>query len=199
MSSYLHKLSRTKHRLFRAAKRDQQHSSWERYIEARNKCNKEFSKAEKKYFSAQQALLSDLSPSSHQYGGLKQSRTHASLDLSLGCQTWNTMVFRPQQKTRKPTFWHCSLLNQNSALRQPTLSRMDLSAHHSHFIRNTPSFSFPKIHEKDVHRILKKLSPHKVTGGDNMSCRLLQEGASLLSESLTYIFNLSIFTCRFPR
>ena len=67
MTSYLYKLSRTKHRLFRAAKRDQQHFSWERYKEARNKCNKEFSKAEKKYFSAQQALLSDLSPSSHQW------------------------------------------------------------------------------------------------------------------------------------
>ena len=32
-----------------------------------------------------------------------------------------------------------------------------------------------------------------------MSCRLLREGASLLSESLTYIFNLSIVTCQFPQ
>ena len=103
MTSYLHKLSRTKHRLLRAAKRDQQHSSWERYKEARNKCNKEFSKPETKYFSAQQALLSDLSPSSHHLWTKAKQISRISGPQS-GLPDFEYNYIRPQPKTKKPTF-----------------------------------------------------------------------------------------------
>ena len=45
---------------------------------------------------------------------------------------------------------------------------------------------------------LKKLSPHKATGLDNISCRLLKEAAPIISDSLTVIINKSIDTGFFP-
>ena len=80
------------------------------------------------------------------------------------------------------------------------LNRTDLTTQQSRFTRTlplSPGLKFTK--NTSIIPRLKKLSPHKATGSDNMSCRLLHEGASLLSESLTYIFNLSIVPCRFPQ
>ena len=49
-----------------------------------------------------------------------------------------------------------------------------------------------------VFKILKKLSPHKATGLDNISCRLLKEAAPIISVSLAMIINGSIVSGVFP-
>ena len=49
-----------------------------------------------------------------------------------------------------------------------------------------------------VFKILKKLSPHKATGLDNISCRLLKEAAPIISDSLVMIINGSIDSGVFP-
>ena len=183
MTSYLHKLSRTKHPLFRGAKRDQPHSSWERYKEARNKSNKEFSKSEKKFFSAPKALLSDLSPSSHQWWAkAKQNARISGPQFRVPPDLKESGILATTENEKANLL--ASLFAEQCPA--PTNAKPDGSyGSPLPLCPNIPSFSFPKIHEKDVHRILKKLPPHKATGSDNMSCRLLREGASLLSESLT--------------
>ena len=49
-----------------------------------------------------------------------------------------------------------------------------------------------------VFKILKKLSPHKATGLDNISCTLLKEAAPVISVSLAMIINGSIDSGVFP-
>ena len=175
------KLSRSKHRLFRAAKRDQHHSSWERYKEARNKCNKEFSKVEKKYFSAQQAFLSDISPSSHQCWAKAKQIARISGPQS-GVPDLEYSGISATTENEKANLLASFFAEPCTA---PTNAKPDGSYGSPLPLHpNTPSFSVPKFTKKDILRILKKLSLHKATGSDNMSCCLLREGASLLSESL---------------
>ena len=57
MNSYLHKLSRRKLRLFRAATRQQTQVAWDAYKSFRNFCNAEFTQAKKQYTKRQQNTL----------------------------------------------------------------------------------------------------------------------------------------------
>ncbi|XP_072044539.1 uncharacterized protein [Amphiura filiformis] len=59
-------------------------------------------------------------------------------------------------------------------------------------------FHFCHITTCLVLKQLKKLNPHKATGLDNISARLLKAGAEPLSAPLTHIFNLSVTTGTVP-
>ena len=50
----------------------------------------------------------------------------------------------------------------------------------------------------EVLKLLKKISPHKATGLDDISCRLLKEAAPIIAPHLTAIINKSIDTGIFP-
>ena len=59
-------------------------------------------------------------------------------------------------------------------------------------------FAFEPITEDFVLRQLKQLKTNKAIGLDNISARLLKDSASVISASLTRLFNLSLETRSFP-
>ena len=59
-------------------------------------------------------------------------------------------------------------------------------------------FKFKQIKEKDVIRLINNIPSGKATGVDNFQVKLLKLAASEISSSLTYLFNLSLKTGKFP-
>ena len=63
---------------------------------------------------------------------------------------------------------------------------------------NTPDAPDITVQEKGIHKLLKGLNPHKATGPDEISTKLLKEMASPLSPALTLIFQASLSQGRTP-
>ena len=63
---------------------------------------------------------------------------------------------------------------------------------------NLQKFAFKPITEEFVHGQLKQLRTNKAIGLDNISARFLKHSASVVSKSLTKLFNQSLVTCTFP-
>ena len=63
---------------------------------------------------------------------------------------------------------------------------------------NHPLFEFPPISEGAVLAHFQQLSHFKASGASPINNQVLREIALFISPSLTYLFNLSIRTCRFP-
>ena len=61
---------------------------------------------------------------------------------------------------------------------------------------NMPSFEFPPLTREFVYR---SLLTAKSTGADNVNCKLLKIGASIISDILTYLFNMSLQQSVFPK
>ena len=64
---------------------------------------------------------------------------------------------------------------------------------------NTPDSPDITVQEKGIHKLLKGLNPHKATGPDEISTKLLREMASPLSPALTLIFQASLNQGRTPQ
>ena len=62
-----------------------------------------------------------------------------------------------------------------------------------------PEFELQPISELTVFRRLKRLSPTKSSGCPLLSNRVLRETAPIITQSLTYIYNLSLQTHTFPK
>ena len=62
-----------------------------------------------------------------------------------------------------------------------------------------PAFDFDFISDRTVLRCLQQLPPSKSSGCTVISNRVLRETASIICPSITYIYNLSIRTCTFPK
>ena len=60
------------------------------------------------------------------------------------------------------------------------------------------SFELRKITPNEVHRLLSRTKPSKVTGHDRITPKLVRDCADIVAESLTIIFNMSIETGIFP-
>jgi hypothetical protein len=78
-------------------------------------------------------------------------------------------------------------------------SRLD----HTHYLqRHSPDvqtqFHFKSIQTEEVVTLLNSLSENKATGIDNIQARLLKICSPVISESLTYLFNLSLKTGKVP-
>ena len=61
-----------------------------------------------------------------------------------------------------------------------------------------PTFDFTKISEITVLKYLKYLPIRKSTADKLLSNLLLRERAPCIAASLSYLFNLSFSTCKFP-
>ena len=62
----------------------------------------------------------------------------------------------------------------------------------------TADFNFKTITKANVKSVLKKSKATKATGTDNISIKLLKLAGDSITESLTFTFNLSLFTGIFP-
>ena len=95
----------------------------------------------------------------------------------------------------------CEILNNHFISIGSTLasSLPDTKGDFSSFIApvNT-TFRLEHTTPEVVLKYLKKLSPHKATGLDNISCRLLKEAATVIVNPLTEIINKTVDTGIFP-
>ena len=63
---------------------------------------------------------------------------------------------------------------------------------------NDKVFSFQKIQESEIHKLISGLDSNKATGLDNISCKILKLAANIVVPTLTLIFNQSIEKGIFP-
>ena len=64
---------------------------------------------------------------------------------------------------------------------------------------HTPSIPPIKVNIEGVPKLLKDIKPHKATGPNNISGRLLKEAAEQLAPGLSHLFQISIDSGRIPQ
>ena len=95
----------------------------------------------------------------------------------------------------------CELLNSHFASIGPNLASALPNGNNNFESYITPANTTFTLHHttaEEVLRLLKLLSPNKATGLDNIPCRLLKEGAPIISAYLASIINKTIDTGLFP-
>ena len=60
-------------------------------------------------------------------------------------------------------------------------------------------WSFTNVHEAEVFKVIKTINVSKSSGIENMSSFVLKEALTILLTQITYLFNLTIKTSRFPK
>ena len=60
------------------------------------------------------------------------------------------------------------------------------------------NFTLNKITQESVLNLLVKINPNKAVGIDNLGGRFLRDGAKILAQPITQLFNLSIEKSKFP-
>ncbi len=196
MTAYLHRLSRKKHRLFRAAKRSESPEDWSKYTSFRNFCNAEFQKGKTQHFVKLHAELDqEIDGSRHWWqkakSAAKISKANASTTIP-DLEENNVIATTPTQKSDMlATFFarQCST---------PTPDSNDTAGCPYPRPKDHPTFEFPPISEQIVLRQLLKLSLFKSSGCRIITNRVLKETAPFVASSLTYLYNLSINTEVFP-
>ena len=197
MTSYLHKLSRRKLRLFRAAKRQQTPDAWDAYRYYRNFCNAEFTRAKKQFTRRQQILLqNEIDGSQNWWTKAKRLSRISTPQISLPtlkCPETNSIVDTPSGKAELlANFFAKQCTSPTPQITLPVGAPYPLPEEH-------PTFDFPPISELTVFRYLRRLSPLKSSGCTVLSHRVLRESAPSIYSSLTYLYNLSLQTGEFPK
>ena len=201
MTSFLHQLSRQKHRLFKIAKRVRTSQSWENYKKIRNECNTAFEKAKRAHIKKlTDSLDRNLLGSYHWWRTAKRITKLAPVKNVMPDLTGST----------------CKNNNNTDNIATTDSEKADLLARFfasqcsgGETVQNNcsapyplpedyPSFSFPSISEEVVLRRLQHLPVFKATGDKMITNRVLRETAPFIAPSLTFIFNLSLRTSIFP-
>ena len=196
MNSYLHKLSRRKLRLFRAATRQQTQVAWDAYKSFRNFCNAEFTRAKKQYTKRQQNTLQSETDGSRTWWTkakrLSRISTPQTSLPTLKCPETDTIADTPPEKAELlANFFATQCTSPTPPMTFPVGAPYPLPEEH-------PMFDFPLITEHTVMRCLRRLPPSKSSGCSVLSHRVLREIAPAVCASLTYLYNLSIKTGTFP-
>ena len=196
MNSYLHKLSRRKLRLFRAATRQQTQVAWDAYKSFRNFCNAEFTRAKKQYTKRQQNTLQSETDGSRTWWTkakrLSRISTPQTSLPTLKCPETDTIADTPPEKAELlANFFATQCTSPTPPMTFPVGAPYPLPEEH-------PMFDFPLITEHTVMRCLRRLPPSKSSGCSVLSHRVLRETAPAVCASLTYLYNLSIKTGTFP-
>ena len=195
MTSALHKLSQQKHRLFAAAKRSGTTTTWQAYQQTRNLCNIAFKKAKSTFMKQQQDKLSTLADGSSVWWRKAKAlaRISAPAEQIPNLTSNGQTLTQPKEKADALARYFAQ---------QCTAPATDKESDHCPapfpLQENQPTFNFPAILPRTVHRHLRRLSQNKSTADQVMTNRVLRECASSITESVTYLFNLSVSTGTFP-
>ena len=166
---------------------------WNKFKKQRNKINNEIKKAKANYFQSQvetnagnpRAIWSTINQITHR----KCTDNSSINELKVN----DVSVTKPSDL--------CEVLNDYFTSIGSTLAS-DLPEAESDFNSFiTPSNTIFKLEHTSadiVSKYLKKLSPYKATGLDNISCRLLKEAAPIIASPLADIINRTIDTGIFP-
>ena len=194
MTAELHKLSRTKLRLFRAARRSRSASDWRVYTIARNKCTQAFRKAKTQYFSRKRLALANEADGSRRWWCLAKELARIQIpkepipDL---ISDGGTTASADKGKAELLAAFFAS----QSTDKNPSA---DLCGAPFPLPENHPAFDFRPLTNKDILYKLRALPSSKTTADPILTNRTLRECADCLSPSLTYLFNLSLSTNSFP-
>ena len=196
MSAYLRRISRKKHRLFRAARASRLPEDWSKYTSFRNFCNTEFQRKKKQYFNKINEKLDEELDGSHRWW--RKAKNIASIRKAGTCagvpslEENGIIANKPAEK---------SDMLANFFARQcstPTPDSNDAVGCPYPLPKNHPVFEFPPISEHAVLKQLLKLSPFKSSGCRILTNRVLREIAPFIASSLAYLYNLSINSAVFP-
>ena len=200
MTSKLHHLSRKKHRIFQAAKRNPSTTAWGKFKKVRNECNAAFQKAKREHNNKLCEELNEQKPGSHNWWSKVKSMANMSSpkattipDLTSGSMTATTDAEKAELLAS-----HFSRIQSSDSHSLPHLSPDECPGAPYPLPSGHPEFSFPAFREEDVLCHLQRLPPHKATDNPWVSNCVLHETALFIAPSLTYIFNLSLNTLTFP-
>ena len=193
MTSELHKLARTKRRLFNAAKKSRNPEDWQRYKSARNQCTLAFRKRKSAYFRQERTKLENEIDGSFKWWQKAKKLARISTpneqipDLLVDGKVADT----PLEKANLLAQFFARQCTDNSGSGTRCGAPYPLRADH-------PSFDFPPISSDTVLRRLQRLPIHKSTSDTYLTNRFLRECAPFLANSLSFLFNLSLNTSTFP-
>ena len=197
MTAHLHKLTRQKTRLFRAALRSGacDSSAWSAYKKHKNLCNEQFRRAKNAYMSMLHTNLANESNGSHRWWTKAKSLAKISTPRrevpDLKDPTTGELVTTDFAKANILGSYFSEQCTNPMPEHNYVGAPFPLPQHH-------PSFTFPEISELSVFRKLQRLSPFKSTGDMFITNQLLRETAPVISTSLAYLCNLSLKTTVFP-
>ena len=195
MTADLHRLSRKKHRLFKLASRTKLDSDWGNYTRVRNDCNREFEKAKRRHLTKVHSSIVEESTGSSTWWrkvkDLAKITTHASVipDMEDG----STTATSPEAKANLFARFFASQCSDphSSDTLPPGAPYPTRSA--------DGTYDLHPVTDREVLNSLSKLSPSKSSGCPLLTNRVLREVAPSISQSLTYIFNLSLHSSTFPQ
>ena len=197
MNSTLYKLSRQKHRFFAAAKRSGTTEAWQAYQRARDQGNIAFKKAKTAFMQRQQDKLTHW-PMEAAHGGGKQRYWHESPPPWNRSPDMTNDGHTVSNQTEKAELLASFFAKQCTAPPANVTDRLNQCPAPYTLPRGQPVFEFPVVRSSTVFHHLSRLSTTKSTADKIITNRVLRECASPITESITYLFNLSIRTSKFP-
>ena len=161
MTAHLHKLTRQKNRLFRAALRSgaSDSSAWSAYKKHKNLCNEQFRRAKNAYLSTLHTNLANESNGSHRWWTKAKSLAKISTPRrevpDLKDPTTGELVTTDFAKANILGSYFSEQCTNPMPEHNCVGAPFPLPQHH-------PSFTFPEISELSVFRQLQRLSPFRV-------------------------------------
>ena len=197
MNSTLYKLSRQKHRFFAAAKRSGTTEAWQAYQRARNQCNIAFKKAKTAFMQRQQDKLTTLADGSSAWW--RKAKVLARITTPVEpIPDMTNDGHTVSNQTEKAELLASFFAKQCTAPPANVTDCLNQCPAPYPLPRGQPVFEFPVIRSSTVFHHLSRLSTTKSTADKIITNRVLRECASPITESITYLFNLSIRTSKFP-
>ena len=193
MTSKLHRLSKTKLRLFKKARASQSPQDWTTYCQYRNFCTSEFRAAKSAYLHRKHEEIASATDGSHRWWTLakqlaKISTPHLAIpDLRAG-EDVATTDFEKATLLAKYFASQCTSTAPPEHLKGAPFPLPE----------KQPIFDFLPIPELTVLRTLQHLPISKATAHPLITNRVLRECAPIICPSITHLFNLSITTGVFP-
>lgn len=168
-------------------------SDWQRFKNAKNKCNNQIRKTKKDFYyqhiSENSGNSKEIWKVINEIGSRNTKSDNNILSLKIGEQT----ITDPEEVSL--------CMNNHFAEIGPKLAACQERATKlfTDYIKPVDSsFSLTPISATTVFKLLASMSENKATGLDGIPCKLLKEAASVIAVPLCDIFNLSIQISIFP-
>ena len=189
INCHIKKLIRKRKRLFKIFRRTDNPHYWDRYKFLRNRVVTEIRNSKKNYFDNLDRLLSTNTTNS------KLFWKTAKQVLNLGKTSNSIPTLTLNNEYAEDDFQKASMLN---AFFISQASVNDDNKQLPDILPAEYSFDTVQITCQDIRDVLQNLNVSKSCGPDQISPRLLREGADILDKPLSTVFNRSIESCYFP-
>ena len=193
MTSKLHRLSKTKFRLFKKARASRSPQDWTTYCQYRNFCTSEFHAAKSAYLHRKHEEIASATDGSHRWWTLaKQLAKISTPHLAIP-------ELRADEDVATTDFEKATLLAKYFASQcTSTAPQEHLKGAPFPLPEKQPTFDFLPITELTVLRTLQHLPISKAMAHPLIINQVLRECAPIICPSITHLFNLSITTGVFP-